>query len=91
VKGKAQAVDIHAPCCPLDELTPALAHELDLWESALTAWRAQAWETCQSLLAELQRLNEEKVLYRLYAQRVVSMQATPPGPDWDGTAVFDTK
>ena len=91
VKGKAQAVDIYAPLCLLGELTPEQARELELWDAALDAWRTQAWEACERHLVDLQRLSEEKVLYRLYAERVRSMKTSPPGPEWDGTAVFDTK
>jgi len=91
VKGKTQSVDIYTPRCPVGELTPALAEELALWELMLSAWRAQAWDVCEQRLIELRRKSEEKVLYRLYAERVVSMKASPPGPEWDGIAVFDTK
>ncbi|AOW15157.1 guanylate cyclase [Hydrogenophaga crassostreae] len=91
VKGKTQSVDIYSPCCLVSELTPELAEELALWELALSAWRAQAWEVCEQRLIELRRKSEEKVLYHLYAERVVSMKASPPGPEWDGIAVFDNK
>jgi adenylate cyclase len=91
VKGRAQAVHIYAPVCQKDQLTPALAQELALWDRALDAWRAQAWAVCEQLLVELQRMSEEKVLYRLYAERVVSMNALPPDSGWEGIAVFETK
>ena len=91
VKGKAQAVDIYAPLCLLSELSSGQARELALWDAALDAWRVQAWDACERNLFELQRLSEEKVLYRLYAERVRSKKASPPGPEWDGTTVFDTK
>jgi adenylate cyclase len=91
VKGKAQAVDIYSPLCPLAQRTPALAEEMQLWELTWDAWRAQDWGACEQHLAVLRHRNEKKCLYRLYAQRVVSMRASPPGPDWDGTTDFDTK
>jgi adenylate cyclase len=91
VKGKALAVDIYAPICPLDQLSPALSEELQIWEDARQAWRAQEWDACLQHLTALQRRSEKKVLYRLYAERVVSMKASPPNADWDGTTDFDTK
>jgi adenylate cyclase len=91
VKGKALAVDIYSPIGPLEEGTPALADELQRWEHALEAWRTQDWDACEQHLAQVLSQNEQKVLYRLYAQRVVSMRASPPGPGWDGTTHFDTK
>ena len=91
VKGKAHAVDIYTPCCKLGEQTPALVRELALWDQTVSAWHARDWGVCGQRLIELQALSEEKYLYRLYAQRVVSMQVAPPGPDWDGVATFDSK
>ena len=91
VKGKAHAVDIYTPCCKLGEQTPALVRELALWDQTVAAWHARDWGGCDQHLIELQALSEEKYLYRLYAQRVVSMQVAPPGPDWDGVATFDSK
>lgn len=91
VKGKAQAVDIHTPLCAGDQMTPELSDELKEWEQALQAWRQQNWDRCLAHLEKLQRKNAKKVLYRLYAERVVSMRIEPPPPDWDGSTAFDTK
>ncbi len=92
VKGKAQAVAIHSPLCRLgDEADPAIADELSRWQRVLAAWRAQRWDACETHLGELQRQNAKKVLYRLYAERVVSMKQSPPPADWDGATTFDSK
>ena len=91
VKGKAVSVEIYSPLCPLDQLTPERIEELRQWDQALEAWRSQNWAACEQHLTALQRQNEQKVLYRLYAKRVASMKALPPGPQWDGTTVFDSK
>lgn len=91
VKGKALAVAIHTPLCAKDRLTPELSDELKEWEQALQAWRHQDWDRCLAHLEQLQRKNAKKVLYRLYAERVVSMRVEPPSPDWDGSTTFDTK
>ena len=68
-----------------------LSDELKEWEQALEAWRQQNWDRCLAHLEKLQRKNAKKVLYRLYAERVVSMRVEPPPPDWDGSTAFDTK
>jgi len=91
VKGKAQTVAIHTPLCTPEQLTPALEAELREWQKALRAWRTQDWDACLVHLSELQARNAKKVLYRLYAERVVSMKHQPPPPGWDGSTTFDTK
>ena len=91
VKGKAQAVDIYTPLCLQEQLSPALADELREWKRAWAAWQARDWDACELHLLNLRRQNEKKVLYRLYAERLVSMKRSPPAPDWDGTTRLDTK
>ena len=91
VKGKAQAVAIHTPLCSREHMSAELEHELREWQRALKAWRTQDWDACDVHLLNLQRHNAKKVLYRLYAERVVSMRHNPPAPGWDGSTTFDTK
>ena len=91
VKGKAQAVAIHTPLCSREHMPPALDEELREWQRALKAWRTQDWDACDRHLQNLQRQNAKKVLYRLYAERVVSMRHSPPPAGWDGATNFDTK
>ena len=91
VKGKAQTVAIHTPLCAREHMSAELDDELREWQRALKAWRTQDWDACDVHLLNLQRLNAKKVLYRLYAERVVSMRRSPPAPGWDGSTTFDTK
>lgn len=91
VKGKADAVTVFTPLGPPDALTPAQQDELAHWQRALRCWRAQDWDGCDRQLVLLLAQSEEKVLYRLYAERVASMRIAPPGPGWDGTTTLDRK
>lgn len=91
VKGRATLVTIHTPLGTPETFSDEQAEELRLWNQVLLAWRAQDWDTCDAGLRHLQRQNAEKVLYRLYAQRVASMKRRPPDPDWDGATTFETK
>ncbi|MDG5975891.1 adenylate/guanylate cyclase with chase sensor [Hydrogenophaga taeniospiralis CCUG 15921] len=91
VKGRATPVTIHTPLGTPESISDEQAEELRRWDLVLLAWRAQDWDTCDAGLRHLQRQNAEKVLYRLYAQRVASMQRRPPDPGWDGATTFETK
>ena len=92
VKGKNRAVAIFSP---LDgwPVHPgiALSAELAAWALVLQAYRNQQWTACELQLLKLQGLNAEKHLYRLYAERVLSMRLLPFDPDWDGATNFQTK
>ena len=94
VKGKDQAVAIFWPLAPADRIDKTgkdHATELKTWSLALKAYRAQDWDPCEVQLLNLQRLNGEKYLYRLHAERVASMRLQPFDPAWDGATHFETK
>lgn len=91
VKGKDQAVAIFTPVAPAGPVPEALATELRVWAVFLQAYRAQNWEQCDVQLLNLQRINAEKYLYRLYAERVASLRTRPFDPHWDGATNFETK
>ncbi|HSV51366.1 MAG TPA: adenylate/guanylate cyclase domain-containing protein [Burkholderiaceae bacterium] len=91
VKGKDQAVAIHTPLGPADKVQEPQVTELKVWSALLKAYRAQDWEQCDVQLLNLQRINAEKYLYQLYAERVASMQRLPFDPAWDGATNFETK
>ena len=92
VKGKASSVSVFTPLArQAADLSAAQTEELRLWKQALQAWRAQDWPPCEGSLAQLQRLNEQKVLYRLYRERVTTQKALPFDPEWQGTTTFDSK
>ena len=91
VKGKDQAVTIFWPLADLSHIDTEKAAELELWERALKAYRAQDWNECGLQLLNLQHSNAKKYLYQLYSERVGSMKLLPFDFEWDGTTNFRTK
>lgn len=91
VKGKEQAVAIFTPLGPVGSLSKDQTDELRVWGAVLKAYRQQNWEQCDLQMLNLQRLNANKFLYQMYAQRVASMRLLPLDPSWDGATSFETK
>ena len=91
VKGKDNAVAIFWPTGFAKRLDADLAEELNTWALVLKAYRQQDWNGCDAQLLNLQRLNANKYLYQLYAQRVASLRLLPFDPKWDGATNFQTK
>jgi adenylate cyclase len=91
VKGKEQAVAIFWPMAPAGQLSEASSTELKTWVSLVRAYRAQNWDQADVLLINLMRMNANKFLYQLYAERVASMRLLPFDPEWDGATNFVTK
>jgi adenylate cyclase len=68
-----------------------LLDELKLWHQALRSYRAQQWDQAEVNLLNLQRMNPECALYRLYADKIAEYRRRPLPAEWDGVTVFDEK
>ncbi|HYW55906.1 MAG TPA: adenylate/guanylate cyclase domain-containing protein [Polaromonas sp.] len=91
VKGKEQAVAIFYPVGLSGQLDKQVSGELKEWALMIKAYRDQSWDQCDVHLLNLQRMNAQKYLYQLYAERVASMRLLPFDPEWDGATNFVTK
>ena len=91
VKGKDTAVTIYWPLAQLGNVDNDKKVELKTWALAIKAYRAQDWDQFDVQWRQLQRLNANKYLYQLYAERVASMRLLPFDPAWDGATNFQTK
>lgn len=91
VKGKDQAVAIFSPIAQEGTFNEGLAVELRTWAQLLKSYRAQQWDQADVLLLNLNRINANKFLYTLYAERIASMRLLPFDPEWDGATNFDSK
>jgi adenylate cyclase len=91
VKGKEQAVTIWTPVAFAAGTEASTVEELKLWTQVLKHYRAQNWDQVDVGLLNLSRINANKFLYRLYAERVASMRYLPFDSRWDGATNFETK
>jgi adenylate cyclase len=91
VKGKNEPVAIFEPVVLEKDLPPADRAELERWNQALSAVRAQQWDQAEAIIAELTALAPDRGLYSLYTSRIAYYRAHPPGADWDGVTTFETK
>jgi len=91
VKGKDEAVAIHEPLGMTGEVEKKTLDELKLWNQCLKHYRAQDWDQAEVALLNLQRMNPECELYRVYSARIADYRRNPPGPGWDGVKKFEEK
>ena len=90
VKGKAEAVRIHA----LRTAAPDETHDrlAAVQDEMLAAYRAQRWDEAAALINTARGLAPDlAVLWNLYAERISGYRQDPPGPDWDGVYVARSK
>ncbi|MFZ2005626.1 MAG: adenylate/guanylate cyclase domain-containing protein [Stellaceae bacterium] len=93
VKGKKEAVRIYAL---LGDATLAQSADFQVkaarHDRMLASYRAQNWDGARAALAECRAAAPELAgLYDLYAERVDHFAANPPGAEWDGVSIMETK
>ena len=91
VKGKDKPVAIYEPIGLSAEVGKELQDELKLFHEVRRLYRKQDWDLAELQLVNLQRMSPDTELYRIYAERVAYFRKNPPGDDWDGVFVFQTK
>lgn len=83
VKGKTEPVAIHEPLGPTSALDARQRDALLHYETALTAYRRQDWDTAERIFREL-LADEERLVYSIYIDRIGAFRTAPPPTDWDG-------
>lgn len=91
VKGKDKPVAIYEPLGLAGEVDKAALGELKLFHQMLKLYRKQDWDQVELQLYNLQRMAPESMLYKVYAERAAYFRGNPPGAEWDGVFVFQTK
>lgn len=61
------------------------------FETGLVAYRNQDWEAAETAFNEFLMKQPNDSPSQVYLSRVDQLKAMPPGADWDGVWVFDTK
>ncbi len=91
VKGKAEPVTILEPLGLRDQLSTQTIEDTKLFHNALRLYREQQWDAAEKVLKELQSVEPEAYLFRLYLERIALFRKEPPDADWDGVFTYMTK
>ncbi len=60
----------------------------------LSNYRSRNWTAALETIEQGRAIDEESrfaVLYKVYAERILAFQASPPPEDWDGAYALETK
>jgi adenylate cyclase len=87
VVGKNDIVTLYEPQIP----SQATENKLMLFHEVLKLYRSQQWDLAELQLLNLQTLESDCKLYRLYLERIQNFRTTPPPTNWDGVQNFDSK
>ena len=92
VQGKTKPVSIYEVMdYHNDDSYPNLVDAMGLFRNGLLSYRKRQWAKAGKLFDEVLALNPNDKAARLYIERCGKMAANPPGDDWDGTYIMESK
>ena len=92
VRGKTRPVSVYQILdYHNEESFPHVTDVIDLFREGLSHYRRRAWREGAACFARALELNRNDPVSGLYLERCSIYQDAPPGDDWDGVWVMQTK
>jgi adenylate cyclase len=92
VKGKTKPVDVFTFVSARGEETdPEFLKWLETYEEALEKFRARDFTDAKILFSRFLEFYPEDLLAKMYLQRALEYEQTPPGEAWEAVEVFQKK
>ncbi len=92
VKGKSQPVGVYEVLdYHTEETFPNLLEAVNYFKSGVGHYRRQRWDEAKRCFGESLGLNPQDKLSQIYTKRCEHLEADPPGDDWDGVWVLESK
>ncbi len=92
VKGKTKPVAIYEILdYHTEESYPQMIDALRHFKSGLVKYRQQKWQDAKGEFGEVLALNDDDKAAKLYIERCDHFLASPPGDDWNGVWVMESK
>ncbi len=90
VKGRQEPVAVFEPFGK-DYFTHGQFSFIPVFEEGLSAYRNQSWEEAIDLFEKVLELKPKDIPSQIFIRRCKIMSQNPPGPDWDGVWIMETK
>jgi adenylate cyclase len=91
VKGKHEPVTIYEPVGTHDGISSEKANEILASNQALDLYFAGNWDKARAAFTALQAAEPEDQFYRLYLERITTLQSQGIGEGWDGVFTHTSK
>ena len=91
VKGKDKPVAIYEPLGLLETVEKSVRQELKRFHMALKHYRAQHWDEAEMEIFNLSQRDPDRLIYKIYLDRIQHYRNNPPDEGWDGSFTHTTK
>ena len=91
VKGKDKPVRIFEPLGLVETVEKPVRNNIKKFHHALKTYREQNWDTAEQDIFQLHQADPDKVIYKIYLDRIAYYRQNPPGENWDGVFTHTSK
>lgn len=91
VKGKDEAITCFEPLCENGEATDELIARVERYHLALADYYQQDWGRAQEGFRQLVEEEPETLLYKVYLERIATLETLDLSDDWDGAFTHTSK
>ena len=91
VKGKDRPVAIYEPLGLLENVDKAVRKDLKRFHLGLKHYRARHWDEAEREIFALSQKDPNRLIYKIYLDRIIHFRNEPPPDDWDGSFTHTSK
>ena len=91
VKGKAEPVGLCEPLGFPGDVDQETLDRLERHKAALALYKAQDWAGAKAGFEALTAEEPNRMIYKIYLDRIAAFMEHPPGPEWDGVYTHKEK
>jgi len=91
VKGKNKPVTIFEPIDFVEKVDKKTRKSIKEFHHALKLYRQQNWDSAEQTIFHLSQQEPERMIYKIYLDRIAFFRANPPDKNWDGAFVHTSK
>jgi len=91
VKGKNKPVTIFEPVGLVENIDKSERKRIKEFHHALKLYREQNWDSAEQAVFQLSQQEPERVIYKIYMDRIAFFRTNPPDKNWDGVFTHTSK
>ena len=91
VKGRDIPVTIYEPIGLVETIDKVTRKSIKEFHHAIKLYRAQKWDDAEQTIFALSQQDPERLIYKIYLDRIAYFRNHPPGPGWDGVFTHTSK
>ena len=91
VKGKNKPVTIFEPIDFVEKVDKTTRKKIKEFHYALELYQQQNWDSAEQAIFHLSQQEPERIIYKIYLDRIAFFRTNPPAKNWNGVFVHTHK